>query len=508
MDPGNFATDIQAGASFNYRMIWILIFATSMGLFLQALSSKMGLITGKDLAMACREEYGNRTPITIALWLITESAIIASDIPEIIGTAFSLQMLFGIPLWGGVLITAIDTMLFLGLQYFGVRILEAFTGALVAAISLCFVVEVGMSPISWFKSSCPDDWCSKFTEECPNDYCGMWIAGFVPRINQDGLYVAISLVGAVVMPHNLYLHSALVKSRKVEKTRAALKEASLYNWIECSIALGISCMINIFILSVAASNFYPNPANNYSTEHMHPDLDDSQRLLGNFLGSSAKYIFAIALLASGQSSTLTGTFAGQFVMQGFVDIKLPLWARNLITRSLAIVPSLIVALLAGQKGSTALIILSSAILSFQLPFALVPLMKFTSSRLKMGYFTNSKLVTALLIIVSTLVSLANSYLIYGTLFDKDEGAIWKLGSKGLRVFLIILVVIVGIVYFSFLGYLVYRPVKVQGYKEEETPLLDENGDGRRDSDDGIQLNENLLLQSEEVESEKKSSIVV
>eukprot|EP01114_Cavostelium_apophysatum_P023945 TRINITY_DN919_c0_g1_i1.p1 TRINITY_DN919_c0_g1~~TRINITY_DN919_c0_g1_i1.p1 ORF type:complete len:548 (-),score=13.13 TRINITY_DN919_c0_g1_i1:93-1736(-) len=465
IDPGNFATDILAGSQFNYRMIWVLVLATTLGLLLQILSSRLGLIVGKDLATICKDEYGHRTPLTVILWLITESAIIASDIPEIIGTAFALNMLFGLPLWAGVLITAVDTMIFLGLQYFGVRKLEIFTGLLVCVISVCFIIESALSPISWFRSHCPSDWCANFAENtCPNDYCGTWIAGYVPRINIEGIYVAISLIGAVVMPHNIYLHSALVLSRKVRATKEAIKEATLYNNIECILALGASCVINILILSVAAANFYPNAGNSYSTKYFQPDLDDAQKLLGNFLGKSAKYIFSIALLAAGQSSTLTGTFAGQFVMQGFVEIKLPLWLRNLITRSIAIIPSLVVAIVAGEKGSTSLIVLSSAILSFQLPFALVPLMKFTSSSVKMGEFANSKVIIVVLGTIALLVSATNVYLIFTLLFG-SEGVISAVSKKGLRIFLTALVSVIGLGYFAFLGYLIYRPVRVPGYKE-------------------------------------------
>eukprot|EP01114_Cavostelium_apophysatum_P023947 TRINITY_DN919_c0_g2_i1.p1 TRINITY_DN919_c0_g2~~TRINITY_DN919_c0_g2_i1.p1 ORF type:complete len:564 (-),score=72.55 TRINITY_DN919_c0_g2_i1:79-1770(-) len=479
IDPGNFATDIAAGSQFNYRLIWILLLASCMSLMLQILSSRLGLIAGKDLATICKDEYGHRTPLTILLWLITESAIIASDIPEIIGTAFALNMLFGLPLWAGVVITAIDTMIFLGLQYFGVRKLEIFIASLVGVVCVCFIIQLALSPINWFTSDCPpkEEWCSHFENEdsCPDNFCGKWIAGFVPRINSDGIYVAISLVGAVVMPHNLYLHSALVLSRKVDPTKKKLKEASLYNSIECILALTVSCFINIFILTVAAANFYPGPSNNYSMEFTQPNLSDTQKLLGDFLGNAAKYIFAIALLAAGQSSTLTGTYAGQFVMLGFVDIKLPLWLRNLITRSLAIVPSLVVAIVAGEKGSTALIILSSAILSFQLPFALVPLMKFTSSRVKMGDFVNSKALTVVLGAIALLVSVANVYLIYQLLFGSDGGAVNDISNKGARIFTTIVVAVVGVAYFALLGYLIYRPVTVKGLcLQEDIPNVEES----------------------------------
>lgn len=475
VDPGNFTTDITAGAQFNYRLIWVLIAATFVGLILQILTSRLGLVTGKHLAQVCKDEYGDRTPLTIILWLITESAIIASDIPEVVGTAFALNMLFGIPLWAGVLITGVDTMLFLGLQNFGVRYLEIFIGALVAIISCCFVVELGLSPVDWVHDDCPTDWCQEFAnqnETCPTNYCGTYFGGFVPRLTTENLYIAVSLLGAVVMPHNLYLHSALVLSRGVNRRdKKAIKEANIYNWIECAGALAISAFINVSIVAVSAAIFYPDQHNDYSTDNQEPDLDDTSKLLGNTLGSGAKVIFGIALLASGQSSTLTGTYAGQFVMEGFLELKMSMWKRNLITRSIAILPSLIVALLAGQSGSSALIILSSAILSFQLPFALIPLIKFTSSEIKMGEFANSRAASVLLGGIAATVVSANVYLIYATLFASD-GAITSLDDLALKIILSILVGVIGIFYFGFLAYLTKRPVTVaSSERPEDRPLL-------------------------------------
>jgi len=480
IDPGNFATDISAGAQFNYRMIWVLVFATTMGLFLQVLAARLGMVTRKHLATVCREEYGTKTPLTILLWLITESAIIASDIPEIIGTAFALNMLFGLPLWAGVVITGADTMLFLAVQYFGIRYLEAFIGGLVGIISVCFVVEMWISPIHWWNTDCPTDWCSEF-KTCPGNYCGMFFAGFIPRINQDGIYTAISLLGAVVMPHNLYLHSALVLSRDVKPERKAMREANIYNWIESTVALGVSCFVNICILAVAAANFYPDKSNGFSLDYSNPDLDDTSRLLGNFLGKGASIVFGIALLASGQSSTLTGTYAGQFVMEGFVEIKLPLWQRNFITRSIAILPSLIVSILAGKSGSTTLIILSSAILSFQLPFALIPLVKFTSSSIKMGPFANSKLVSVLLILLGLIVCTANVYLIYDTFYDSQDGIINSIESPAGRIIVAIVLIIVGIGYFLILGYLAYRPVRCHESPIAEYTKIQNDDESETDS---------------------------
>eukprot|EP01119_Soliformovum_irregulare_P015574 TRINITY_DN4394_c0_g1_i1.p1 TRINITY_DN4394_c0_g1~~TRINITY_DN4394_c0_g1_i1.p1 ORF type:complete len:565 (-),score=117.90 TRINITY_DN4394_c0_g1_i1:40-1542(-) len=481
IDPGNFATDIQAGAQFNFRFIWVLVFATTLGLFLQVLSARLGMVTGKHLATVCREEYGPKSFITISVWLITESAIIASDIPEIIGTAFALNMLFGLPLWAGVLITAIDTMLFLAVQYFGVRYLELFIAALVGVISMCFITELGMSPIHWTTTDCPttsEDWCSRFpANECPPNYCGTFFGGFIPRISSDGIYVAISLIGAVVMPHNLYLHSALVLSRHVQRTRAALKEANFYNWIECTLALALSCFVNISILTVAAANFYPDADNNFTLDRRNPDLDDTSHLLGTILGNAAQTVFAIALLAAGQSSTLTGTYAGQFVMEGFIQINMALWKRNLITRSIAILPSLLVAIVAGRQGSTFLIILSSAILAFQLPFALVPLLKFTSSKKKMGHFVNSKIVTIVMGILGTVVCAANCYLIVELFFGSESGFVWLISNTAGRVFASIALGIVGLGYFSLLGYLIYRPITVEerSYVDDaEQRILDES----------------------------------
>jgi len=461
IDPGNFATDIQAGAQFNYSMIWVIIFSTVLGLCLQILASRLGMTTGKHLATICREEYGDKSPLTITIWLITETVIVASDIPEIVGTAFALNLLFGIPLWAGVLITSIDTLLFLGIQHFGIRYLELFIGSLVTIISLAFIVETWISPVHFKTADCPSDWCSQFPEgKCPSNYCGLFWSGFIPIIHQDGLYDALALFGSVVMPHNLYLHSALVLSRDVKPNKRAIKEANLCSLIESAFALGMSAVVNVCILSVAAANFYPNASNEYSTEYSNPDLSDTSVLLGNFLGPAASIVFGIALLASGQSSTLTGTYAGQFVMEGFIKIKMPLWKRNLITRSFAILPSLIISIISGNSGSSTLIILCSVILSFQLPFALIPLVKFTSSPMKMGPFANSPLVTGSMIILGLLVSAANVFLIWDTFYDPTNGGfITLIDSYAGYVAATTALVVVSIVYFGLLGYLCFKPIR-------------------------------------------------
>jgi len=430
IDPGNFDTDISAGAKFGYSLIWVLLGATLMGLAIQSLAAKLGLVTEKHLSEHCRDCYSK--PMVIVLWMMAEVAVIASDIPEVIGTAFALNLLFNIPLWVGVIITAVDTLLFLMIQYFGVRKLEALIVALLGVISMCFVIEV-------------------FLVEPPLDQV---LLGFVPTISTSAAYYAIGLVGAVVMPHNIYLHSALVMSRKVPRKRHTIKEAFKYNVIESAIALALSFGINLAILVVAGTEFRGQD---------DVGLSNASELLDELLpdGKLASIVFAIALLASGQSSTMTGTFAGQFVMEGFLEIKMALWLRNLITRSVAMLPSLIVALIAGDSGSDALIVLSQVILSIQLPFAMIPLIKLTNSQDIMGSFKNhiSMVITGW--VLSATVIIANFYLLFvnfESVFFGEEAKVSKWWMAPCVVF--------AVIYFMFLGYLVYVPLKPSPLQRE------------------------------------------
>ncbi|KAI6672049.1 hypothetical protein NL676_006934 [Syzygium grande] len=363
IDPGNFETDLQAGAQYKYGLLWIILVASCAALIIQSLAAKLGVVTGKHLAEHFRMEYP-KLPNFI-LWVLAEIAIVACDIPEVIGTAFALNMLFKIPVWCGVLLTGLSTLMLLALQQYGVRKLEFLIAFLVSTIAACFFGELGYAkPVA-----------SEVLD-------GL----FVPQLKGDGATgLAISLLGAMVMPHNLFLHSALVLSRKIPRSVRGIKEACRFYMIESAFALMLAFLINISIISVsgAVCNLTSlNPQDQAGCQDL--DLNKASFLLRNVLGHWSSKLFAIALLASGQSSTITGTYAGQYVMQGFLDLRLTPWVRNFLTRCLAIIPSLIVALAGGSAGAGKLIIIASMILSFELPFALIPLLKFTSSKTKMG----------------------------------------------------------------------------------------------------------------------------
>ncbi len=363
MDPGNWATDIAGGSSFGYTLLSVILFSNLMAMLLQSLAAKLGIVTGLDLAQACRQQYSR--PTRIALWLLCEVAIAACDLAEVIGTAIALQLLFGIPLVMGICITAADVLLILMLHQRGFRQLEAFVVALLIVIAGCFAVELILSR--------PD--------------MGAVAKGFVPTsdiaFNPAMLYIAIGILGATVMPHNLYLHSSLVQTRRFERTRSGLKEAIRFATIDSTVALFFAFFINAAILILAASAFHATGRTDVADIHQAYDL------LTPVLGAAgASALFAIALLASGQNSTVTATLAGQIVMEGFVDIKIRPWIRRLSTRLMAIVPAVTVAILYGSSGTTKLLILSQVILSLQLPFAVVPLVRFTSDKGLMGGFAN------------------------------------------------------------------------------------------------------------------------
>ncbi len=392
MDPGNWATDIEGGARFGYQLIWVLLMSNLMAILLQTLSARLGLVTGRDLAQACREGYPRA--IGYMLWVLCEIAIAACDLAEVLGTAIGLNLLFGLPLVGGVLITGFDVMLLLLIQRYGIRKMEGFILMLISTIGLCFVMEIFLSK--------PE--------------IGGIISGFVPRLNRESLYVAIGILGATVMPHNLYLHSALVQSRAVKRTQAGIAQACKYNFVDSAIALNAALFVNAAILIVAAADFFRHGIVVTEIQQAHSLLDE---VLGTTLAPIA---FAIALLCAGQSSTLTGTLAGQIVMEGFLDIKLRPWVRRLITRALAIIPAVIVITLMGDQGTYKLLILSQVILSLQLPFAIVPLIKFTGDRVKMGPFKNPIWVKALAWIVAAIIISLNAKLVIDELTEWIEAA--------------------------------------------------------------------------------------
>jgi len=365
MDPGNWATDLEGGARFSYQLIWVLLMSNLMAVLLQTLAARMGIVSGRDLAQACRESYPR--PVAYILWVLCEIAIAACDLAEVLGTAIGLNLLFGLPLIYGVIITGFDTLLLLVIQRYGIRRMEAMILGFVTVIGASFIVQVFLAQPDW----------------------GEVVTGFIPRLNSESLYVAIGILGATVMPHNLYLHSALVQTRIVGTTEESKREACKYNLIDTSIALNAAFFVNAAILIVSAAVFYKNGI-------VVTEIQQAHRLLDPLMGTAvAGALFGIALVAAGQSSTLTGTLAGQIVMEGFLKLRVRPFVRRLITRLIAIVPAVVVISLKGEEGSYDLLILSQVILSLQLPFAILPLIRLTSDRQFMGVFANKMWVNVL-----------------------------------------------------------------------------------------------------------------
>lgn len=358
MDPGNWATDLAGGSKFGYSLIWVLLMSNLMALLLQGLSARLGIVRGRDLAQANREAYPRS--VNFILYILAEIAIAACDLAEVLGMAIGIQLLTGLPLVWGVSITVLDTFLLLFLQRLGMRKMEAFIITLVAVVAISFLIEIIFAkPI-----------------------LGEVALGFIPHaLSDEALYIGIGIIGATVMPHNLYLHSALVQTRKIDRTDAGIKQALKFNRIDTTIALNLAFFVNAAILVLAATVFF-------KTGNSHvAEIKEAHRLLPGFLGNLAPKIFAIALIAAGQSSTITGTLAGQIIMEGYLSLRVNPWVRRLITRLLAIIPALIVIIIYGEKDVDALLIFSQVILSIQLGFAIIPLIHFVSDRKKMGTFT-------------------------------------------------------------------------------------------------------------------------
>ncbi|MDD8018844.1 MAG: Nramp family divalent metal transporter [Bacteroidota bacterium] len=392
MDPGNWATDLEGGARFGYQLIWVLLMSNAMAVLLQTLAARMGIVTGRDLAQACRENYPK--PVAYTLWLLCEIAIAACDLAEVLGTAIGLNLLFHIPLLYGVILTGVDTMLFLVIQHYGIRKMEAFILALIATIGICFAVEMVFAQPVWSEV----------------------VTGFVPRLSQKSLYVAIGILGATVMPHNLYLHSALVQTRAIDATEAGKRQACKYNFFDTAIALNAAFFVNAAILILSASVFYKNGI-------LVTEIKQAHELLAPLLGTTfAGVLFAVALLSAGQSSTLTGTLAGQIVMEGFLQFRIRPWLRRLITRLIAIIPAVIVIGLKGEHGSYTLLILSQVILSLQLPFAVIPLIQMTGDKTLMGSFTNPLWVKILSWMTAGVIIALNAWLLFGTVEEWIVGA--------------------------------------------------------------------------------------
>jgi manganese transport protein len=386
MDPGNWATDLAGGSRFGYALLSVILVSNLLAVLLQGLASKLGIVTGRDLAQACRDAYSR--PTSIALWLGAEVAIAACDLAEVIGSAIALQLLFHIPLIIGVILTSLDVLIVLYLQHSGFRRLEAVVVVLIATIGLCFLFELVLAR--------PD--------------LGAVARGFVPHASvvtdPAQLYIAISILGATVMPHNLYLHSSIVQTRSYEETPSGKREAIRFAFLDSTIALTFALFINAAILIVAAAIFH-------TTGHTEvAEIEDAYKLLTPLLGvGGASLVFALALLASGQNSTLTGTLAGQIVMEGFLDVRLRPWLRRLITRGLAIVPAVIVTAVYGEHGTASLLVLSQVVLSLQLSFAVVPLVQFTSSRSKMGEFVNRQWLIVVAWLATILIAGLNLWLL-------------------------------------------------------------------------------------------------
>ncbi|WP_094505147.1 Nramp family divalent metal transporter [Brucella thiophenivorans] len=387
MDPGNWATSLAGGSRFGYTLLLVVLISNLMAVLLQALCTRLAVATGRDLAQACRDAY----PRFLAwpLWLLAELAICATDLAEVIGTAIGLNLLFGIPLEIGVIITAADVLLVLYLQNKGFRRVEALIITLLGVIALCFLIQILMAEPKW----------------------GEVIRGFAPTTeiirNPDMLYIALGIIGATVMPHNLYLHSGIIQTRDYGHTLPEKREAIRFATLDSTIALTFALLVNASILILAAASFHAT--GNTGVE----DLDKAHALLNPLLGSAlAPTLFAIALLCCGLNSTITATMAGQIVMEGFIDIKLKPWLRRAITRFVAIVPAAIVTIMYGSQGTTELLILSQVVLSLQLPFAIIPLVMFTAEKKKMGALVAPRWVTLLAAITACIIVVLNMKLIY------------------------------------------------------------------------------------------------
>lgn len=390
MDPGNWATDIAGGSAFGYTLLSVVLLSNLMAMVLQALSARLGIVAGLDLAQACRAHFSR--PVSFVLWVLCEIAIIACDLAEVLGTAIALKLLFGLPLVWGVCVTALDVFLILALQRYGFRRLEAFIVALLLIIAACFLFELVLAQPSM---------------------TGI-LGGLVPTTqivtNPAMLYIAIGILGATVMPHNLYLHSAIVQTRAFDHDEAGKRDAVRMATIDGTVALGLAFFINAAILILAAATFHVAGRTDVA------DIDQAHALLSPMLGvGAASAVFAVALLASGQNSTVTGTLAGQIVMEGFLNLRMPVWARRLVTRLLAILPAVLVVGASGDAGATKLLVLSQVVLSLQLPFAVVPLVAFTGNARIMGALASPIWLRALAWAIAAVIIGLNATLLWGML---------------------------------------------------------------------------------------------
>ena len=390
MDPGNWATDIEGGARYGYLLLSVILISNFFAMLLQHLAVKLGIVTGRDLAQACRDHYSK--PVSLVLWLLCEIAIAACDLAEVIGSAIAINLLFGIPLTWGVVLTILDVLVVLFFQSRGFRIIESIVAGLIVIIFGCFIYEIVASHPDYFALA----------------------EGLIPKpqivTDPHALYLAIGILGATVMPHNLYLHSSIVQTRAIEPTEPGKRMAIKFATIDSTFSLFLAFFVNGAILVTSAAAFHSNGLRDVA------DIYDAHKLLTPVLGAgAASVLFAVALLASGQNSTLTGTLAGQIVMEGFLDIKLKPWVRRLITRAIAVVPALVVTIIYGEKGTSELLVLSQVILSMQLSFAVVPLVLFTGDKRKMGVFVNKPWLQLVAWVVSGIILVLNGYLLWQTL---------------------------------------------------------------------------------------------
>jgi len=422
MDPGNWATDLAGGSKFGYQLIWVLLMSNLMALLLQSLSARLGIVRGRDLAQANRETYPR--PVNFAFYLLAEVAIAATDLAEILGMAIGIQLLTGLPLIWCVSLTVADTFLFLLLQRLGMRTMEAFIICLVGIIGLSFLAEMIIAK--------PD--------------MGEVVKGFIPSIpNEEALYIAIGIIGATVMPHNLYLHSALVQTRKIKRDHAGIKRVLKLNFIDSAIALNLAFFVNAFILILAATVFYTTGRTDVA------EIKQAHELLAPMLGSNlAPILFAVALIASGQSSTITGTLAGQIVMEGYLHLRITPWVRRLLTRLVAIIPAIAVILINGENNIDKLLVFSQVILSLQLGFAIVPLIHFTSDKKTMGSFAIKPFIIVLASLITLILVYLNIRMVYEqtiTFFAASDSVFWKS-----------MIIIAGVAYISLLLIAIFYPL--------------------------------------------------
>ncbi len=430
MDPGNWATDLQAGSQFGYKLIWVLLMSNLIALLLQSLSARLGIVRGLDIAQASKSTYPRF--VNFSLYVLAQISIIACDLAEIIGMAIGLQLLFGLPLIWGVSITMLDTLLLLFLLNKGMRRLEGFIVSLIFIVGLSFLIEMVI-----VKPELPE-----------------LAKGFIPTtLNHDALYIAIGIIGATVMPHNLYLHSSLVQTRKIDRSDEGIRNAIKFNFWDTTIALNLAFFVNAAILILAASAFFRNGY------HQVAEIEDAHKLLNNIFGSMAPKLFAIALIAAGQSSTVTGTLAGQIIMEGHLNLRIAPWLRRLLTRLLAILPAYLTLLYAGENGLGRLLVLSQVVLSLQLGFAVIPLIHFTSDKKTMGKFANKLWVRVMAWFFAALIVGLNGRLVV------EEIGKWADANPGSAGLIHYLVTPIAIAIGVLLLYVFVKPLISAGHKK-------------------------------------------